>query len=228
MTPSEDKIKLSNNMEEVLHVNSPPKEPWAALSGLPGLGAVGAGAASLFLERSNIKPLILKHLFAGSSYANLIVSERNVISPGGFTLFYSEIGEKNLPIVVLVGAFQPFSPLYQFDFAKLYLSTVKEMGSMYAFTLGGYHSAEAGTERRIFILPNDFQTYRASLGLNFVLAGGQISGAAGVISGLSKYFGFKGGCLLAETNGEVPDKLASLSLYEGTLRLLQDLHSSSY
>lgn len=218
---------MSRDMDESLNVNTAPREPWAALSGLPGLGAVGAGAASLFLERSNSKPQILRYLFTRSSYMNLIVSENQIASPGGFTLFYSEVGQKNVPVVVLIGAFQPASPLYQFDFAKLFLSTAKEMGSMYTFTLGGYHSSEAGTDRRIFVLPNDFQTYKASLGLNFTLASGQISGAAGVISGMSKYYGFRGGCLLAETTGDIPDKSASLVLFEKTLLLLESLYPSS-
>lgn len=201
--------------------NNPPSEPVAAVSGLPGLGAVGAGAASLFVEKSAVKPLIIRHIVLDHSLRTLFVNDQGIAEPSSYSLFYTETEGSKIPLLVFVGAFQPPSPMGQHRLADLFLRISKELGCTAVFTLGGYHTRSAGRKRRVFVLPNDFQTYRACLEAGIHVTGGQVTGAAGVVAGLAKYYSFKGGCLLAETGGETPDREASLSLYEKTLGVLQ-------
>lgn len=201
--------------------NNAPNEPVAAVSGLPGLGAVGAGAASLFVEKSAVKPLLLRHIVLDHSLRALFVNDQGIAEPSSYTLFYTETEGSKIPTLVFVGAFQPPSSMGQHRLADLFLRLSKELGCTAVFTLGGYHTKLAGKKRKVFVLPNDFQTYRACLEAGIHVTGGQVTGAAGIIAGLAKYYSFKGGCLLAETEGETPDREASLSLYEKTLHLLQ-------
>jgi len=205
---------------EIITLNEPPREATAAISGLPGLGAVGAGAASLFVEKSAVKPLILRHFLMGHSLRTLLVNDQGVADPTSYTLFYTETEGSKIPTLILVGAFQPTSTLGQHKLADLFLRTAKELGSTAVFTLGGYHTKSVGKHRRVFILPNGFQTYRAALDVKIQVTSGQVTGAAGVIAGLAKYHSMKGGCLLAETEGATPDRAASESLYKKTLELL--------
>ncbi len=206
---------------KIVAPNNPPSEPLAAVSGLPGLGAVGAGAASLFVEKSAVKPLILRHIVLDHSLRALFVNDQGIAEPSSYTLFYTETEGSKIPTLVFVGAFQPPSSMGQHKLANLFLKLSKELGCTAVFTLGGYHTRSAGKKRKVFVLPNDFQTYRACLEAGVHVTGGQVTGAAGMIAGLAKYYSFKGGCLLAETEGETPDREASVSLYEKALHLLQ-------
>ena len=212
-----------SSQPEIVVPNSPPREPVVALSGLPGLGAVGAGAASLFVEKSAVKPLVLRHIVLDHSMRTLFVNDQGVVEPSSYTLFYVEIEGSKTPALVFVGAFQPPSSIGQHKLADLFLRTAKELGSTVVFTLGGYHTQSTDKQRKVFVLPNDFQTYRACLEAGIHVTGGQVTGAAGIIAGLARYYSFKGGCLLAETDGETPDREASLALYERTLALLQNM-----
>jgi proteasome assembly chaperone (PAC2) family protein len=69
-------------------------------------------------------------------------------------------------------------------------------------------------------------TLRLSVAQGIKLASGQITGAAGLIAGLSKYYGFRGGVLLAETNGQLPDNQASKLLYEKVVSLINKVVAS--
>ena|GEM_PF-959744 len=211
---------------EIVAPNSPPREPRAVVSGLPGLGAVGAGAASLLIEKSAVKPLILRHIVMDHSLRTLFVNEHGVAEPSSYTLLYAETEGSSIPTLVFIGAFQPPSSTGQHRLADLLLRAAKEMGAMSAFTLGGYHTRSVGRHRKVFVLPNDFQTYRACLDVGIRVTGGQVTGAAGIVAGLAKYHSLKGGCLLAETDGETPDRAASVSLYEKTVDLLECLYPS--
>lgn len=212
-----------SSQPEIVVPNNPPREPVVAISGLPGLGAVGAGAASLFVEKSEAKPLVLRHMILDHSMRALFVNDQGVAEPSSYTLFYVEVEGSKIPALVFVGAFQPPSSIGQHELADLFLRTAKELGSTIVLTLGGYHTQSVGKKRKVFVLPNDFQTYRACLEAGIHVTGGQVTGAAGIIAGLARYYSFKGGCLLAETDGETPDREASLVLYERTLALLQNM-----
>ena len=208
---------------EIVAPNNPPREPVVAISGLPGLGAVGAGTASLFIEKSAVKPLVLRHIVLDHSLRTLFVNDQGVAEPSSYTLFYVEVEGLKTPALVFVGAFQPPSSIGQHRLADLFLRTAKELGSTVMLTLGGYHTQLTGKQRKVFVLPNDFQTYRACLEAGIHVTGGQVTGAAGIIAGLARYYSFKGGCLLAETDGDAPDRVASLTLYERTIVLLQHM-----
>jgi len=199
----------------------PGERPLVAISGLPGLGAVGIGAASSFVSKG--KSTLIYQLLIKSSFSNFIVNENGIISPSVFNLFYVTLNEVNKPLLVFLGSFQPQSMIEQYTLAELLLKVLKKLGIEYVFTLGGFQTLKPLTTRSIFFVPNDTLTLRLSMSHGVKIAGGQITGAAGLIAGLSKFYGFKGGVFLAETDGRYPDQEASQALFEKMVVLLNKI-----
>lgn len=198
--------------------------PLVAISGLPGLGAVGINAASLFVSEGN--SVLINQILIKSSSSNLIVSENGVVSPSAFNVYYVTSKDFLRPILVLLGSFQSQNTVEQYKLAEIFLRLSKKLGAKYVFSLGGFQTPRELKTRKVFIVPNDLATLRLSVVQGLKLASGQITGAAGLIAGLSKYYGFKGGVLLAETNGQIPDNLASQLLHDKLLSLVNKLSAS--
>lgn len=202
----------------------PGETPLVAISGLPGLGAVGINAASLFVSEGS--SVLVNQILINSSSSNLIVSENGVVSPSAFNVYY--VTSKNFfkPILVLLGSFQSQNSVEQYKLAETFLRIAKKLGTRYVFSLGGFQTLRKLETRNVFIVPNDLMTLRLSVVQGLKLASGQITGAAGLIAGLSKYYGFKGGVLLAETNGQIPDNAASQLLHDKLLGLINKIGAS--
>lgn len=198
--------------------------PFVAISGLPGLGAVGINAASLFVSEGS--PTLVSQILIKSSSSNLIVSENGVVSPSAFNVYYVTSKAFLKPILVLLGSFQSQNTVEQYKLAETFLRLAKKLGVRYVFSLGGFQTLRELKVRNVFIVPNDLMTLRLSIAQGFKLASGQITGAAGLIAGISKYYGFKGGVLLAETNGQIPDNVASQLLHDKLLNLINEVSAS--
>ncbi|MCI4439097.1 PAC2 family protein [archaeon] len=198
--------------------------PLIAISGLPGLGAVGINAASLFVSEGS--SVLISQILIKSSSSNLIVSENGVVSPSAFNVYYVTSKDFLKPILVLLGSFQSQNAVEQYKLAETFLNLAKKLRIRYVFSLGGFQTLRKLKTRNVFIVPNDLMTLRLSVVQGLKLASGQITGAAGLIAGLSKYYGFKGGVLLAETNGQVPDNIASQLLHDKLLSLINKVSAS--
>ena len=198
--------------------------PLVAISGLPGLGAIGVNAASLFVSKGS--STLINQFLINSSSSNLIVSENGVVSPSAFNVYYVVSKDFFKPILVFLGSFQSQNTIEQYKLAEMFLYIAKKLRTRYVFSLGGFQTLRELKTRNVFIVPNDLMTLRLSVAQGIKLASGQITGAAGLIAGLSKYYGFRGGVLLAETNGQLPDNQASKLLYEKVVSLINKVVAS--
>jgi len=92
-------------------------------------------------------------------------------------------------------------------------------------TVGGYQVPILSESRSVYVSSNDLLTMKIGSQLGFRQLTGQVTGAAGLVAGLSKYMGFHGGCLLAETDGKAPDVKASESAYSALGKLVSRIGS---
>jgi hypothetical protein len=106
--------------------------PLIAISGLPGLGAVGINAASLFVSEGS--SVLISQILIKSSSSNLIVSENGVVSPSAFNVYYVTSKDFLKPILVLLGSFQSQNAVEQYKLAETFLNLAKKLRIRYVFS----------------------------------------------------------------------------------------------
>lgn len=204
----------------IRYINPPPGNPVILTAGLPGLGLVGTGGASLLLSRSKSAPFKVASIVSKDALSIVFPESEGVAQVSDFSIEYVDPMNNGLGALVLIGRAQPSSTLSQFALAETVLNIAKEFNISWVLTMGGYQIPLISSERYVYIAANDLITYKLGVKLNMRRLSGQVTGAAGVIAGLSKYMGFHGGCILAETDGRPPDLKASEAVYSGFVKIL--------
>lgn len=189
-------------------------------AGLPGLGLVGTGGASFLLSRSKPHPSKVASVVSTDALSLIFAEDGGLAQVSDFSIEYVDPMANGLGALVLIGRAQPSSTASQFALAETVLRIAKELNIEWVLTMGGYQIPSLSPERHVYIAANDLVTYKIGIELNMRQLSGQVTGAAGVIAGLSKYMGFHGGCILAETDGKPPDLKASEAVYGGLIKIL--------
>ena len=220
-------MKKINRELIVEYLGDTPRRPIATIVGLPGLGLVGAGACSMMLSNSKCKPITVARIVCTKMLSRLYVGEDGLAPSYDFQVEYIEIehDSKNSGILLLVGRSQPPSGPSQFALAEFTLGISKQNGIQWIMTVGGYQVPNLSENRSVYVSSNDLLTMKIGAQLGFKQLTGQVTGAAGLVAGLSKYMGFHGGCLLAETDGKAPDVKASESAYSALGKLVSRIGS---
>jgi len=201
------------------------KPPWryeTLVVGLPGIGLVGATAAGLLLDRAAQPPRLVYGFYLPGSLRLTHAEADGLSRPRGIWLH--SVGEGGL--LVLTGSDQPHTPSLQFELASTVLRRASPLGCERVLTLGGYQVSSVGASRRVYFAANDMQTYRYALRVGLSTFDGQVVGAAGVFAGLGRATGLRGGCILGETDGEVPDAAAAKAVVEALDRLLASVEGA--
>jgi uncharacterized protein (TIGR00162 family) len=177
------------------------------IEGLPGIGFV-ANITALQL----IKELKAK-LFAqiqSSSFQDLAITTGNGKTYFPTNQFYyhkGKNGERDL--IILYGNTQALTTVGQYELCGKILDISEELGCKYILTMGGLKKEEKIETPEIYCTATDTETLQQALDLGAKIMKGHIFGVAGLLVGLSKLRNMKGICLLAETPGLYPDKVAT-------------------
>jgi len=214
-------IKMKKPYEFIIrYIAPPPGKPAVLTAGLPGLGLVGTGGASFLLSRSKSAPFKVASVVSTDALSMVFAEDGGLAQVSDFSIEYVDPMASGLGALVLIGRAQPPSTISQFALAETVLKIAKEFNVSWVLTMGGYQVPLLSPERHVYIAANDLTTYKIGIELDMRQLSGQVTGAAGVIAGLSKYMGFHGGCILAETDGKPPDLKASEAVYTGFIKLL--------
>lgn len=198
--------------ELVRHGEVSPRNP-ILIQGVPGLGLVGKIAATYLIKKFEAKKVATIY----SDYLPLTDGSSGVkIEKDGIVLptydIYLVEGPKN-DILVLTSEVQPI-PFGQYKIGELVLDFAEELGVSVVITMGGYVPGSSDVTG-VFACTNDedFMKLLESVGVK-PLAGGYVTGAAGLLVGLAELRGMRSACLLGTTSGAFPDPKASKMVLE--------------
>jgi len=180
------------------------------IEGLPGIGLVANLATYHMIEE--LKADLFGEIFC-SAFQDLAVSAKG----GDFKfptakLYYHKNGDSQYDLIILHGNTQALTTRGQYELCWCILDTVEEMGCKRIITIGGYRPGRDVHEPTLYYAASDLEMALEARKLGAKILPGQIYGAAGLLIGLAKLHKMSGFCLLAETPGEYPDKVAALRI----------------
>ena len=181
------------------------------IEGLPGIGFV-ANIANLHL----IQELKAK-LFAeirSSSFQDFAMTagDGKARFPTNELYYHKGRDNQERDLIILYGNTQALTTVGQYELCGKVLDISEELGCNYIVTLGGLRREEKIPEAKLYCAASDPEVLKEALNLGAEIIEGQIFGIAGLLVGLCKLWNMKGFCLLAETPGTFPDRIAAKEL----------------
>jgi hypothetical protein len=173
------------------------------ICGLPGIGQVAWLAADHL--RRELKAEHFAELISPSFSPKVYLSDDGEVRlmKGDFYAWKNLDDGKN-DLVFFIANEQPYSPEGQYDLADRVLEVGKELGVMRVITMGGMATDQVIEQPKVYgggtviDLVKELEQYGVRK-----LSGGSITGANGLLCGLSKTKDIQAMCLLAETTGYV-------------------------
>ncbi len=182
------------------------------IEGLPGVGNVGKISAEYLVEKLGAKLFV-------EIYSKYLPPQ--VLMKGDGTLYmvknelYYYKNPDGRDLIILVGDYQGMNSEGQYELSYKVLEIVKEFGTKFILTLGGYGTGNLVDEPRVFgaathkEIVEEFEKYDVVFSPSDPAGG--IVGAAGLLLGLgSVIFDMKGICLMGETSGYFSDPKSAL------------------
>ncbi len=185
------------------------KNPFV-VEGLPGLGLVGKLAVDHLISETKAKRFL-----TGFSYdfpPSVVISPEGDIRMPVFEAYYHKKGRNQF--IFITGDHQGMVPSAQYEISEEIVKLAKKHDSKLIFTLGGYGVGVVVKKPRVFGAVNDLKLKKKleKYGVEFNRQGTNIIGAAGLILGISRFYGIPAVCLMGETHGNYVDPKAARSV----------------
>ena len=177
------------------------------IEGLPGIGFV-ANIAALHLIRE-LKANPFAEIRCSSFQDFAVTTEKGKPRHPINELYYYKGKEKERDLIILYGNTQALTTTGQYELCGRILDISKELGCRYVITLGGFKKEQEVHKPKLYFAATDKELVSELLEIGAEIIKGQIFGAAGLLVGIGKLRGFRGFCLLAETLGVYPDRVAT-------------------
>ncbi len=204
------KIRLSEKLEL--------KEP-VLVEGLPGIGLVANIAVTYLIRKLDAKPF---GEIRSSDFQDIAITDNNgsLSYPTCQLSYYKAKAEGERDLVLLYGNTQSLTARGQYELCGCILDMFENIGGNCVITLGGYKPGRKVVAPKLYYAASDLETAKVVASLGAEVLGGEIFGIAGLLIGLSGLRGIKGFCLLAETPGTYPDRIASKELLKAISNIL--------
>ena len=188
------------------------------IEGLPGIGLVANLATSFLIEELDAK--LLGEVFSSSFQGVAITKGKGELGFSASRLYYHRGRNGERDLILLYGVTQALTTRGQYEFCWRLLETVEKLGCRKVITLGGYRPGREVTEPKLYYASSDHEMAREAENLEAENLKGRIFGVAGLLVGLCRLRGMRGYCLLAETPGDRPDKVAAREISRALMTVL--------
>lgn len=182
------------------------------IEGLPGVGNVGKISAEYLVEKLNAK--LLAEIYSKYLPPQVLMRGDGTLYLVKNELYYYK-NPKGRDLIILVGDYQGMNAEGQYELSYKVLEIVKEFGTKFIMTLGGYGTGNLVDEPKVFgaatheDIVEEFKKFNVFFSPSDPAGG--IVGAAGLLLGLgSVVFDMKGICLMGETSGYFSDPKSAL------------------
>ncbi|OYT41676.1 MAG: proteasome assembly chaperone family protein [Candidatus Aenigmarchaeota archaeon ex4484_224] len=196
------------------------------IQGLPGVGNVGRIAAGYLIEELKAKKFA--ELISSHFMPLVLVNPDSTTHVLKNEFFYWKAKKKNQnDLIILVGDSQSVDPIGHYEIVTEVLNFAKKFKVKEIFTLGGLGIGEKVLEPKVIAISNNPKTAKQYKKYGVILDNGSrvstIVGAAGLVVGLSRYYGIKATCFLAETSGLIafPDNKAAEAVLKVLIKILK-------
>ncbi len=190
------------------------------IEGFPGLGNVGKIAVSYLVKQ--LQATFFAELYSPHfPYHVLVNDDGEVRLLRGELYFWRNSDPKGGDLILLTGDSQAHTLEGQYEVASTILSYVRGCGVKRLIAIGGYE-ALSKEEPKVIAAATEPSLLEEFVGLGAVVgeAGNPIVGMAGILLGLTGFYGINGVCLLAETPGYIPDPRAARSILKILRKIL--------
>ncbi|MDH5687973.1 MAG: PAC2 family protein [Candidatus Bathyarchaeota archaeon] len=188
------------------------------IEGLPGIGLVANLATSFLIKELNAK--LFGEAFSSSFQGVAITKAKGELGFPASRLYYHKRRNGERDLILLYGTTQALTTRGQYELCWRLLETVETLGCRQVITLGGYRPGREVTEPRLYYAASDAEMALEAEGLEAENLKGRIFGVAGLLVGLCRPRGMRGYCLLAETPGDHPDKVAAREILRALTTVL--------
>lgn len=174
------------------------------VEGLPGIGNVGRISAGYLVEQLGAEKFA--ELYSSHFLHSVLLHENSVIHLLRNEFYYWKAKEpKQRDLIILIGDTQSLDPEGHYEIAEQVLSFAKRFGVKEIITLGGFSVRSITKPKVVGAVSREelIERYKP-YGIEFRAEIGTITGAAGLLLGMAKYYGMEGLCLLGETIGIPP------------------------
>lgn len=187
------------------------------LEGLPGIGFV-ANIVTLHIIRE-LQAIKFAEINC-SSFQDFAVS----VGDGKFRypineLYYYKGDGKERDLIILYGNTQALTTTGQYELCGHILDIAENLDCHLIATLGGLKRDQKVEDSKLYFAATDETMAKQLRNEGAEVINGQIFGVAGLLVGIGGLRGFRGFCLLAETLGLYPDKVAA----EKTLKVINKM-----
>lgn len=188
------------------------------IEGLPGIGLVANLATSFLIKEMNAT--LFGEVFSSSFQGVAIPKGKGELGFPASRLYYYAGRNGEHDLILLYGITQALTTRGQYEFCWRLLETMEKLGCRQVVTLGGYRPGRAVTEPKLYYAASDPEMAREAESLEAENLEGRIFGVAGLLVGLCRLRGMRGYCLLAETPGDHPDKVAARQILRALTTVL--------
>lgn len=177
------------------------------IEGLPGIGFV-ANIATLHVIRE-LKAVQFAEINCSSFQDFAISAENGEIRYPTNQLYYYKGSSEERDLIILYGNTQALTTTGQYELCGAILDIAEELSCRFVVTLGGLKRDKKVDDPKLYFAATDKETADQMFSVGAEVINGQIFGVAGLLIGIGGLRGFSGFCLLAETLGLYPDKIAA-------------------
>lgn len=189
------------------------------IEGLPGIGYVAYLSASYLINKLQAVKFaeIISPYFQNFTTSSMDGLPR---SPA-IELYFWSSGKYGRDLIILWGNTQPLTVYGQYELCGRVLDFVQDLGCNFVVSLGGLKQKKVVDSPKLYTTFTDLEILREMQAYSLKLVKGRIYGMAGLLIGLAALRKMRGFCLLAETFGVYPDKIAAREILKFLMRYLR-------
>ena len=194
-----------------------PKNP-VLVCGMPGSGHVGKLAVDHLIEA--FKGEMFVEAYSNEFPPQGNVGEDGVVTPVIGEFYLCATGQEQ-DLLVFTADAQPATTKGEYEMSEWVLQLARSHGAKLVFSLAAYITGAFTEEQRVFgaaTLPELNERMKAQ-GVR-IMKEGAISGMNGIVTGMARFHGMEGACLLGETSGYLVDPVASEAVLDALARTL--------
>jgi len=194
-----------------------PKDP-VLVCGMPGSGYVGKLAVDHLVEAFKGKKFTEAYSNEFPPHGN--VREDGVVEPIRGEFYMCKTGQER-DLLVFTADAQPATTNGEYELSEWVLKQAKRHGAKLVVSLAAYITGAFAAEQRVFgaATTTELNARMGAQGVK-IMKEGAISGMNGIITGMAKFHGMEGACLLGETSGYLVDPVASEAVLDSLSRTL--------
>lgn len=189
------------------------------IEGLPGMGMVGRIATRFLIKQLGANRFA--ELYSPHFPYYVLVNKKGSVRLLRSEFFFWENPTGEQDLVFLTGDSQAQTIEGQYEVTNSILEFAVKLGVRTILTIGGYRN-EAEKAPKVVAVSTSPELLKKALEAKAIAspAGNPIVGTAGLLLGLAKFRKINALCLLGETNGYLPDPVASKSVLEVLQKML--------